>query len=149
MSTATLTMGFLPKDVTVVFFANLGLLIACALICGPLAVRVGLPKMVGELGAGVLLGPTVFGQIAPDAHHALFPTKGTSFDLISGISQLAVVLLVGVAGMHVDVDKLRQRLASIAASRSLGFITRVPCSISTARPQRPSRWPTSKAGPSP
>lgn len=121
MSTATVTMGSLPKDVTVVFFANLVLLILCALICGFIAARAGLPKMVGELAAGVLLGPTVFGQIAPGAHHALFPAKGTSFELISGISQLAVVLLVGVAGMHVDVDKLRQRLAGIAAISALGL----------------------------
>jgi Kef-type K+ transport system membrane component KefB len=115
------TMGSLPKDVTVVFFANLVLLILCALICGFIAARAGLPKMVGELAAGVLLGPTVFGQIAPGAHHALFPAKGTSFELISGISQLAVVLLVGVVGMHVDVDKLRQRLAGIAAISALGL----------------------------
>ncbi len=116
-----LAAGALPKDVSLIFFADLVILLVAALACGAAANKIGLPKMVGEIAAGVLLGPTVFGRLFPETADVLFPSAGAGSEIISGLCLLAVVLLVGVAGMHVDVDKLKQRLAGIAAISALGL----------------------------
>lgn len=111
----------LSKDVSLIFFADLVILLLAALACGAVAGKIGLPKMVGEIAAGILLGPTVFGRLFPETKDALFPSAGAGSEVISGLCLLAVVLLVGVAGMHVDVDKLKQRLAGIATISVLGL----------------------------
>lgn len=120
-NTAVTAAAALSKDVSLIFFADLVILLLAALACGAVAGKIGLPKMVGEIAAGILLGPTVFGRLFPETKDALFPSAGTGSEIISGLCLLAVVLLVGVAGMHVDVDKLKQRLAGIATISVLGL----------------------------
>jgi len=48
------------------------ILIACKAI-GALMPRIGQPKVIGEIIAGILLGPSLFGLLAPSAQAALFP----------------------------------------------------------------------------
>jgi Kef-type K+ transport system membrane component KefB len=48
--------------------------------------RIGLPSVVGELAAGILLGPTVLGHYLPSAFAALFPADSEQFHLLEIIS---------------------------------------------------------------
>ena len=61
---------------------QLSLLIAAARVGAELAKRVGLPAVVGELAAGITLGPTGFGHWFPSAFAVVFPPTPESFHLL-------------------------------------------------------------------
>jgi Kef-type K+ transport system membrane component KefB len=87
--------------------ASLLLAVACVLgatqICGVLARRVGQPAVLGELGAGILLGPTVLGRVAPAAFESLFPRAGVQAGAFRGLTVVSIVLFLAVAGLEVDL----------------------------------------------
>lgn len=60
------------------------------------------PAVVGEIIAGIILGPTILGMIQPDWFTLLFP-KGNSSLVLDGFVQVAVVLLLFTAGLEVDL----------------------------------------------
>ncbi len=79
------------------------LLVAGANVLGQLAVRLRQPKVVGEILAGVLLGPSVLGLLAPDAAAHLFGdgAKDTSTVVLGFLYQFGLLLLMFVSGASV------------------------------------------------
>ena len=63
-----------------------------------------LPVVMGEIFAGVLLGPTVLGAIDPDIFSYLFPKDGSAKIALDGITSIAVILLLFVAGLEVQLQ---------------------------------------------
>lgn len=94
-----------PENITV-FFLSLGLLLGAARVLGELAQKFHQPAVLGELLAGVLLGPTVFGSISPETCAYLFPQDGPSSVSLNAITTLSVTLLMLVAGMEVDLSTI-------------------------------------------
>lgn len=92
-------------DVTTMFFA-LALLLASARILGEIAKRLHQPAVLGEILAGILLGPTVFGTLAPEWSSAIFPLQGKNAVVLEGLTTLAIVLFLLVAGMEVDLSTI-------------------------------------------
>src|SRR5688572_8589278 len=90
------------------FLLGLAALLGAARLMGELGRRFGLPLVVGEILAGVLLGPTVLSRLAPSAAAALFH-RPSSAQMLSGYTTLAVVLLLVVAGLEVDLGIVRRR----------------------------------------
>ena len=90
-------------EVTVMLLA-LGVLLGTARILGELAQRLHQPTVLGEMLAGILLGPTVLGTIAPAWNEFLFPRQGPNVVALDAISTLAIVLFLLVAGMEVDLS---------------------------------------------
>ncbi len=99
-------MQSLTADNIIVFFLSLGLLLGVARVLGELAQRFHQPAVLGELLAGVILGPTVLGSLAPEAGTFLFPQAGPNAIALNTITTLAVVLFLLVAGMEVDLSIL-------------------------------------------
>nr|WP_277929890.1 cation:proton antiporter [Lysobacter sp. M15] len=69
---------------------------AAARVCGLLLRRLGQPAVIGEMAAGLLLGPIALGAAAPRLHAALFPE--TSLVALSALSTLGVTLFMFVVG---------------------------------------------------
>jgi Kef-type K+ transport system membrane component KefB len=88
---------------------QVGVLLLVAFCLGMLARRLGLPSIVGELLAGVLLGPSVLGWAMPRIATWLFPPDADQAHLLDAVSQLGVLLLVGVVGGHLDGALVRRR----------------------------------------
>src|SRR5690242_11959575 len=108
-------MGELAGSQLTVFLLGLAVLLACAHALGEVARRFGQPMVIGEMFAGLLLGPTFFGWLAPDAQQWLFPHSGAAATALDGIIILAVNLLLMVAGMEVDLSSVwRQGRATIS-----------------------------------
>ncbi|MFY4722103.1 cation:proton antiporter [Streptomyces sp. LaBMicrA B280] len=105
----------------VLMLTQLTLLVVCAYVLGRLANRVGLPAVVGELGVGVLLGPSVFGRLAPAASGWLFPRDAGQFHLLDAVAQLGVLLLVGVTGVSLDFTLVRRRGRTVVWTSLLGL----------------------------
>ena len=87
-----------------VMFLSLGVLLFVARVLGELAQRLHQPAVVGELIAGVLLGPTILGTLAPEVSTFLFPLQGLNAIALETIATLAIVLFLLVAGMEVDLS---------------------------------------------
>jgi Kef-type K+ transport system membrane component KefB len=97
-----------------VLLVQLATMLTLGLTLGQAAARLGLPAIVGELTAGVLLGPSVLGHVAPSISQWLFPHKVAQMHLLDAVGQVGVLLLVGVAGAYVDMGMVRRRGATAA-----------------------------------
>lgn len=112
-------MASLTHHELTMFFLAIGILLACARGLGELASRYRQPAVLGEILAGILLGPTVFGTLAPEWSAALFPSEGGFPIAMDGITALAIALFLLVAGMEVDLSTVfRQGIAAL----SVGFV---------------------------
>ncbi|MRH93590.1 cation:proton antiporter [Nocardia sp. SYP-A9097] len=105
-----------------VFLLQLFVLLALALVLGRVAVRLGLPSVAGELGAGVLIGPSLFGDFAPGLSHWLFPATTSQSHLLDAYAQVGLLLLVGIAGGHLDLGLVRRTGRSAAAISIFGLV---------------------------
>ena len=81
-----------------------GALLFVARVLGELAERLHQPAVLGELLAGILLGPTVLGNVAPGFAGFLFPEHGPNAVVLEAIATLAIVFFLLVAGIEVDLS---------------------------------------------
>lgn len=93
------------SEVTAMFLA-LGLLLGSARLFGEIARRFNQPAVLGEILAGILLGPTVLGALAPAASAFLFPRSGGGALALDGLMTLAITLFLLVAGLEVDLSSI-------------------------------------------
>lgn len=115
-------------DITMMLLA-LGTLLLGARVLGEAARSFGLPSVLGEIMAGILLGPTVFGNLAPGLQQALFPQHGGVALAMDGLMTLAITLFLLVAGLEVNLSMvwrqgrtaLHVSLAGIIGPFALGF----------------------------
>ncbi|MFD9698241.1 cation:proton antiporter [Lentzea sp. NPDC059081] len=91
------------------FLVQVAVLLVLALLMGRLAVRVGMPAIVGELLTGILLGPSLLGWVAPGWAEWLFPHQAEQFHVLDAFGQIGVLLLVGVTGVSLDLALVRKR----------------------------------------
>jgi Kef-type K+ transport system membrane component KefB len=93
----------MPSEPGNLAFAVL-LLVLCANLLSRVCARIRQPRVVGEILAGVLLGPTVFGEVAPGLAARVFGTSGTSETalVLDGLYQLGLLLLMFLAGASVQ-----------------------------------------------
>lgn len=119
MSTAQLSIHF---------FLQAAVIVAMCQAVGRLAQRLGQPQVVGEMIAGVMLGPSVFGLLLPEWQRALFPreTMGTLYVA----AQLGVGLYMFLVGTEFRAEHMRSRarsgvavsVAGIAVPFALAFL---------------------------
>jgi Kef-type K+ transport system membrane component KefB len=102
-------MGSIEHSEMVNLLIQLGTMILAARLFGELARRLHQPMVVGELLAGVILGPSILGMLAPEWHALLFPEEGLQNVVMEGIVSVSVVLLLFVAGMEVELDLVWQQ----------------------------------------
>ncbi|GAB2986313.1 cation:proton antiporter [Saccharothrix stipae] len=116
-----------------VFLLQLTVLLGVAFALGKLATRFNLPAVVGELTAGVILGPSLLAHVLPGPSSWLFPAEAAQIHLLDAVGQLGVLLLVGFTGMHIDMTLVRRKgktavyvslgglLIPLAAGVAVGF----------------------------
>jgi Kef-type K+ transport system membrane component KefB/nucleotide-binding universal stress UspA family protein len=103
------------------FFAALIALILAGRLLGELMNRIGQPSVIGQLLAGILLGPSVLGWIWPDAQHWLFPATKEQGWMLDAVSQFGILLLLLLTGMETDL-KLVRKVGKAAISISLAGV---------------------------
>lgn len=97
--------------------AQIVLLIVAGRLLGEVMLRLGQPAVMGQLLAGILLGPSVLGALWPDAQHFLFPKSPEQKAMLDGIAQFGILLLLLLAGMETELSLVRDvRRAAMSAS---------------------------------
>ena len=104
-----------------IFWVGLVVVVALARGLGLLARKVGQPAVIGELAAGIVLGPSVLGRLAPDAFEWLFPADDVQTAMLFTVAWLGVVMLLVVTGYETDLALIRRlgRAAGIVSTGSL------------------------------
>ncbi|KAB8142873.1 cation:proton antiporter [Chloroflexia bacterium SDU3-3] len=117
------------SELSIQFFLQLTVILGICRLVGMLARKIGQPQVVGEMIAGVIMGPSLFGLLLPDLQQQVFP-KGPSMSIIYASSQVGLVLYMFLIGVEFDTSLIRQRmrtavsvsLAGILAPLALGAV---------------------------
>jgi Kef-type K+ transport system membrane component KefB len=102
-------------------FLQLFIIIVVSYLVGSIFTRFGQPAVVGEMIAGVLLGPSVFGLLAPAAFQFVFATS--SLGALRLFSQIGVCLFMFTVGMEMDVAELRRKAHTAVLVSHASIIT--------------------------
>jgi len=113
-------------------FLAVAVIAVLARMCGVLARRAGQPAVLGEIVAGLLLGPTVLSTLAPGVIHALLPAAVRP-DL-GLLAQAGLVIFMFAVGLEVDLGLLRRHARVIGAASQammvvpfvLGVVVAIP-----------------------
>src|ERR1035438_5615110 len=106
---------------TALFLLQLAVIVAFSRAVAAVFRRIGQPQVVGEMAAGIALGPSLFGALAPHAYHALFPAESLGF--LNAFSQAGLVVFIFLTGVRVDFAELRRQ------SRVAVFISNVSVAL--------------------
>lgn len=106
---------------------QLAAMLIMARVFSELARKFKLPAVVGEIMAGIILGPTVLGTLFPSAQEYLFASHEMSNMALDGFVQISVVLLLFIAGLEVELQVVwnqgRNALKIATASMALPIIS--------------------------
>jgi len=112
--------SYVPGDYSIHFFLQLAIIILACRLVSWFAQRVlAQPPVVGEMIAGVLLGPSLLGLFAPDLQAAIFP-KETKNILYAG-AQLGVAIYMFLVGLTLRLDHFQSKAKSAMAVSASGI----------------------------
>jgi len=103
-------------DLTIMFFA-LAVLLGTAKLAGELMQRIGQPSILGEISAGILVGPTVLGHFRLEWYATLFPASGPVPIVLETVAALGVVFFLLAAGLETSLHSIFRK------SRSALFVS--------------------------
>lgn len=106
---------------------QIALLLAVGRGLGEIMQRIGQPSVIGELLAGLLLGPSLLGWLWPAAQSAVFPPAPEQKALLEGIAQFGILLLLLLTGMETDLKLVRKVGRAAVAISIAGIVVPFLC----------------------
>ena len=121
-----------PGSLVAHFLVAVAAVMLAARLLGMAALRLRQPRVMGEVLAGIALGPTLLGALFPGVQAALFPEDVVPY--IGVVAQLGLVFYMFLVGLEIDLGQLRGRVrqvaaisnASVALPMALGLALAVP-----------------------
>jgi Kef-type K+ transport system membrane component KefB len=101
-----LTLEHIRSSVGILLLQIIVILVTCRVV-GMLFKKIGQPTVIGEIVAGIVLGPSVLGYLFPQISSFVFPEE--SFDNIRILSQFGLILFMFTIGMDLDLSVVRKR----------------------------------------
>ena len=99
--------------------AQLVAILTLSRLTGRLFVRFGQPRVVGEMFAGVLLGPSALGLVAPHLYDMLFPRGSVRF--LNALSQVGLMLFMFLVGLELDLGSIRRHGRAVILAAHAGI----------------------------
>lgn len=112
-------MHYLNETHILLFLLQILILLGCARTLSVLFEAVKIPAIVGEILAGILLGPTLLGRVSPSLQLWLFPVDQIQSTMLETVSWLGVFFLLLSSGFHVDI---RTAIRSGRAAMLIGIV---------------------------
>jgi Kef-type K+ transport system membrane component KefB/nucleotide-binding universal stress UspA family protein len=116
-----------PSDA--LFVAQIIVLMIVGRLLGEAMLRLGQPAVMGQLIAGLLLGPSLFGLLLPDLQHALFPKSPEQKAMVDAVSQFGILLLLLLTGMETDLKLVRQTGRASVFASLMGIVVPFACGV--------------------
>ena len=114
------------------FFVAVAVVMLLARLFGMAAARIGQPRVMGEVLAGIVLGPTVVGALLPGVESALFPSDLIPY--IGVVAQLGLIFYMFLVGLEVDLSQIRGRVGQVAAISNVSVALPMMLGIAVALP---------------
>lgn len=105
----------------VIFLLSISIMLFFARFLGEVFNKMKQPAIIGEIIAGIVLGPTIFGNLLPGLQQTLFPQSGNVTLVLNGIVQLAVIMLLIVSGLEVNLALIAKQGKTAFYTSSLGM----------------------------
>jgi Kef-type K+ transport system membrane component KefB len=138
-------MNLLSQHEWILFFLQIGLMLAMAIMGGYLMRRFRHPTVMGELLGGMVLGPTIFGILAPDAYTWLFPIHSTVNAAREAVISLGMLFFLFSIGMELNLERVNERGKGIILASILGVL--IPFGMGFGAVQaRPAFWGAPEKG---
>lgn len=115
-------MPTLSHHEVVIFFLQISIMLALGKLFGELVKKVKQPAVIGEILAGILLGPTILGTLFPATMTEVFPQKGGVPIALHGLTSMSVVLLLFVAGLEVELRTVLHQGRKALSTSLLGIL---------------------------
>ena len=112
-----------------VFVAQLALLMLVGRLLGEAMIRLKQPGVMGQLIAGLILGPSLLGALLPEWHHAIFPAAKEQKAMLDAIAQFGVLMLLLLTGMETDLRLVRRTGAASAIASLAGIVIPFACGV--------------------
>jgi Kef-type K+ transport system membrane component KefB/nucleotide-binding universal stress UspA family protein len=106
---------------TAIFIGELILLLFFGRLLGELMCRVGQPAIFGQLLAGIILGPSIFGALLPGLRATLFPDTPGLKSMIDAVSQIGILLLLLLTGMETNLELMNRRRRTVISTSLIGI----------------------------
>jgi len=113
----------------VIFLCQIVVLLVCGRLMGELMQRLGQPPVMGQLIAGILLGPSALGALWPTLQHSLFPTSPDQKAMIDAVAQLGILLLLLLTGMETDLAVVRRSRGAAFSVSIAGIVVPFLCGV--------------------
>lgn len=108
----------MPNLVTLVL--QLAVIIGVARAVGSVFRRLGQPTVIGEMFAGIMLGPSLFGWVAPSLAASLFPPASLGY--LSALSQVGIVIYMFLVGLDLNVRAVREQSHAAVVTSMVSII---------------------------
>jgi len=117
---------------TAIFVAELILLLFFGRLIGEAMTRIGQPAIFGQLLAGVLLGPSVFGLLLPELRAVVFPNTPALKSMIDAVSQIGILLLLLLTGMETNLALVNRKRRAVVSTSLTGIAIPFACGVALA-----------------
>jgi Kef-type K+ transport system membrane component KefB len=87
-----------------VFLCQIVLLLITGRLLGEAMLRIGQPAVIGQLIAGILVGPSILGELWPQLQRAIFPPGHSQKAMIEAVSELGILMLLLLTGIETDLS---------------------------------------------
>ncbi len=124
-----------------VLVAEVALLLLVGRGLGEVMQRFGQPAVIGQLLAGLILGPSLFGWVWPEAHDLIFPKNAEQKALITGLANMGVMMLLLLTGMETDLKLVRKIGRPAFAITTTGVLVPFVCGFGLGMLVPPSLLP--------
>ena len=114
------------------FFIAVAVVMLLARLFGMAFAKIGQPRVMGEVLAGIVLGPTVVGALWPGLTAALFPSDLIPF--IGVVAQLGLIFYMFLIGLEVDLSQIKGRVGQVAAISNVSVALPMMLGLAVALP---------------
>ncbi len=101
-------------------------------LIGEAMTRIGQPAIFGQLLAGVLLGPSVFGLLLPEIRAIVFPNTPALKSMIDAVSQIGILLLLLLTGMETNLALVTRKRRAVVSTSLTGIAIPFACGVALA-----------------
>jgi Kef-type K+ transport system membrane component KefB/nucleotide-binding universal stress UspA family protein len=109
------------------FIAQIVLLLLVGRGMGEIMQRLGQPAVMGQLFAGLILGPSIFGALWPEAQRAMFAAPGQHKPMLEAVSDLGILMLLLLTGMETDLKLVRRMRRAALSVSAAGIVVPFAC----------------------
>jgi Kef-type K+ transport system membrane component KefB len=112
----------LSSDEVLNFLIIVSLILITARLLGEICRRFKQPAVIGEILAGIILGPSLLGSVFPNLFNEIFISQPRSYGAFDGLANMGIILLMFIAGFEVDLKQIRKQGKQAASISIMGLV---------------------------